>query len=266
MCARRNRSGRHILATAVLTGLQEYNQSRRPSPSSPSSSSRSFQEPMAQGISYIPPNYTDPIDPNPPAYEDIDSPGTSKNANSGRLVDEKQQLHRLSTSERVPPHVSDNYNPNTGLDDSIPRFIPPPTTLATTTTTPHAQPPLIALTPATTRSTTSSTSTLNSPHSQSLDHLLASITHYYDTQIKLHSSRPAVVKKLEYKKAKKLLKAEKKYNDHLLKGKEMKYEIKMEKRAEKMEKWADVMVKKSVGRHEKHVRKHGRCCDHVAVN
>lgn len=74
------------------------------------------------------------------------------------------------------------------------------------------------------------------------------------------------MRKLEYKKAKKLLKAEKKYNDYLAKGKDMKYEIKMERRAEKIEKWTEVVVKKSVGRHEKHVRKHGRCCDHVGVN
>ncbi|KAF3162590.1 hypothetical protein TWF788_001960 [Orbilia oligospora] len=84
--------------------------------------------------------------------------------------------------------------------------------------------------------------------------------------IKLHSSRSATVRKLEYKKAKKLLKAEKKYKDHLSKGKDMKYETKMEKRAEKMEKWTEFMVKKSVGKHEKHVKKHGRCCDHVPVN
>ncbi|KAK6516113.1 hypothetical protein TWF506_006023 [Arthrobotrys conoides] len=256
MCNNHRHRQRHILATAILTGLQEYNHSRNPHPSSSSSSSRSFQEPMAQGITYIPPHYTEDarIDPNPPAYDSID---TSTTTPSTTIVDEKRQLYRLSTEEQVPPHVSEDYNPNTGLDDSnsIPRFISPAVSAA--------EPPLIALSPATTTTTSTSSS---APHSESLTHLLAAITQYFDTQIKLQSIHPATVRKLEYKKAKKLLKAEKKYNDHLSKGKDMKYVIKMEKRAEKMEKWAEIVVKKSVGRHEKHVRKHGRCCDHVSVN
>ncbi|KAF3123518.1 hypothetical protein TWF703_000730 [Orbilia oligospora] len=154
---------------------------------------------MTKGIAYMPPHYTEEatIDPNPPAYESLTSTTTSTTT----IIDEKQQLCRLSTEEQVPPHVSEGYNPNTGLDSSssVPR-------------------------------------------------------------------RPTTVRKLEYKKAKKLLKAEKKYKDHLSKGKDTKYEIKMEKRAEKVEKWTEFMVKKSVGKHEKHVKKHGRCCDHVPVN
>ncbi|KAF3317362.1 hypothetical protein TWF173_011014 [Orbilia oligospora] len=203
MCNNHPRRQRQILATAILTSLQEYSNSRNPRPYSPSSSSdsssHSFQEPMTKGIAYMPPHYTEEatIDPNPPAYESLASTTTP----TATIIDEKQQLYRLSTEEQVPPHVNEGYNPNTGLDssNSVPR-------------------------------------------------------------------RPATVRKLEYKKAKKLLKAEKKYKDHLSKGKDMKYEIKMEKRAEKVEKWTEFMVKKSVGKHEKHVKKHGRCCDHVPVN
>ncbi|KAF3213106.1 hypothetical protein TWF106_008964 [Orbilia oligospora] len=261
MCNNHPRRQRRILANAILTSLQEYSNSRNPRPYSPSSSSNSsshsFQEPMTKGIAYMPPHYTEEatIDPNPPAYESLASTTTPTTT----VIDEKQQLCRLRTEEQVPPHVSEGYNPNTGLDssNSAPRYIPP------TVSADAAQLPSITLSPATTRTTTTTSS---APQSESLNHLLASITQYFDTQIKLHSSRPATVRKLEYKKAKKLLKAEKKYKDHLSKGKDMKYETKMEKRAEKMEKWTEFMVKKSVGKHEKHVKKHGRCCDHVPVN
>ncbi|KAK6508825.1 hypothetical protein TWF481_003593 [Arthrobotrys musiformis] len=234
MC-RHHRNQRHILAAAIVTTLQEYQQSKSRDPPS----SRSFQEPMTRGIAYLPPNYSssEGVDPNPPSYEEVPSSTTN-------IIDEKQRLYRLSTEEQVPPHAMGEYNRNTGLSDE--RGIPAP--------------PLITLSPATTTTTNTTTHTSAAAHPESLTHLLNSITLYFDTQIKLHSSNPSLVRKLEYKKAKKLLKAEKKYQDHFAKGKDGKYESKMEKRAEKMEKWADVVVKRSVGRHEKFVRRHGGCC------
>ncbi|KAK6362616.1 hypothetical protein TWF730_000072 [Orbilia blumenaviensis] len=263
---------RTLLASAILTGLQQYQQSRRTS-SQPTiqNPSRSFQEPMVRGITYIPPHYNEPADPNPPAYEEVAA--TAKPS----LIDEKQSLYRLSTEDAVPPHVrarvaviddDGSYNPNTGLDSSVtaaatPRFI--------------NTPPLITLSPATT--TTSTVSAIptnnesNKPKDAALTHLLSAISLYFDTQITLHGdSRPATVRKLEYKKAKKLLKAEKKYIEHMAKKEKKchngsnkcgerseRYTEKMEKRAEKMERWTEWVVQKAGEREERlrHVRGYG---------
>ena len=55
---------------------------------------------------------------------------------------------------------------------------------------------------------------------------------------------------------------EKKFNDHLAKGKDAKHYHKIEKRAEKMEKWAEWALRKSIERHEKRGghRERGRGC------
>ncbi|KAK6535822.1 hypothetical protein TWF281_000072 [Arthrobotrys megalospora] len=248
MC-RRNRQQRSLIAGALLVGFQEY-QSRKSRGLPPSTmdtgtttttTTRSFQEPMTQGITYMAPQYVEPIDPNPPAYEDV----TMDTRSIPAIVDQKRLLYRLSTEEQVPPHVNPDYNPNTGLDTSIPRNMPAP--------------PLITLSPATTSTLTPTTSS-TIHRSTSLSHLLEAISLYFDTQIKLHADSPATVRKLEYKKAKKLLKAEKKFNEHMAKGKDSKHGLKMEKRAEKMEKWTEWVLQKSVEHHEKHVKRHGRCC------
>ncbi|KAF3916785.1 hypothetical protein ABW20_dc0108218 [Dactylellina cionopaga] len=247
MCGRRRQQQRGLIATALLAGLQDY-QSRRsralpPSTSPSTSTSRnmhhtaSFQEPMVQGIAYMAPQYEAPIDPNPPAYEEVP---TERAARPMNLVDEKQNLYKLNTEEQVPPHTHEGYGRNTGLD-STPRSIPAPVVVA----------PYIATSPEFSHRATPNHSSNHSSES-TLAHLLEAIALYFDTQIKLNAENPAKTRRLESKKAQKLEKAERKYKEYMEKraesGKSAKQDEKMERRAEKMEKWTEWVLKKSLER------------------
>ncbi|KAK6532105.1 hypothetical protein TWF694_003267 [Orbilia ellipsospora] len=274
MCARRQRQQRGIIATALLASLQEYQERRSTSRALPPTGSRgvphtqSFQEPMIQGVTYMAPQYHEPVDPNPPAYEEAtgQSPSVAEQPQYPSIADEKRQLYRLSTEEQVPPHVHANYQPNTGLDtnaipqlntnvhDSVPRSVPVPTIVT----------PVTPVTPAYSPHPTTSTSRhhessghsnipSNAPNAREvLAHLLESIAIYYDTQMKLNADKPSKVRQLEHKKERKLEKAEKKFNEHLAKGKDTeRSEAKLAKRAEKMDKWTEWVLKKNIERDEK---------------
>jgi len=195
---------------------------------------------MIQGVAYSAPRYIEPVDPNPPAYEEVPTLGSERPRS---LVDEKQQLYRLSTEDRIPPHVAENYGPNTGLDTTL-RSLPTPTT-------PHPAPSV----------TYPHNDTAHRPANDTLNNLLDAIKLYFDTQIKLNSDKPTKVRHLEAKKTRKLEKAERKYKEYIAKGKDSKHEAKMERRAEKMEKWTEWVLKRSIEHGERtHERANGRHC------
>ncbi|EPS39082.1 hypothetical protein H072_7172 [Dactylellina haptotyla CBS 200.50] len=232
MCARHRRQQRGLLAAALLTGLQEYQKSKqsRTQALPPAQREGSFQEPMMQGVTYMAPQYVQPVDPNPPAYEevatDLEQPRT--------LVDQKLHMYKLNTEEQLPPHAHETYNPNTGLD-SGPRSVSSPITAPSIRSTP--------------RDSIHSTRTQKTS-ADVLVQLQDAISLYFDTQIKLNANNPSKLRKLEYKKAKKLAKAEKKFHEHMAKGKDGKYEAKMVRRADKMEKWTEWVLKKSMEHHD----------------
>ncbi|KAK6343816.1 hypothetical protein TWF696_007476 [Orbilia brochopaga] len=272
MNGRRRRQQRGIIATALLTGLQEYQSARARSQADASASSQhpnphhsnSFQEPMIEGVAYMAPHYAEPVDPNPPAYEEVVAREASQeHGQTTNLVDEKRQMYKLRTAEEIPPHEQLAYQPNTGLE-SIPRSIPAP---------PIESPHTPIYTPASTIYASSLHSashdrSSSAPHdqdhqsehpSEALTHLLAAISLYFDTQIKLHEGNNGKTRRLEAKKAQKLAKAERKYKDHLAKGKDSKYDHKMAKRADKMERWTEWVLRKAAER-EAHGRR--ECCCH----
>ncbi|KAF3911159.1 hypothetical protein AA313_de0208717 [Arthrobotrys entomopaga] len=278
MCARRQRQQRGIIAAALLTSLQEYQARRSASQALPPAGSRgvphtqSFQEPMIQGVTYIAPRYHEAIDPNPPAYEEATGQSPSvveqPRATYPSIADEKRQLYRLSTEEQVPPHVHADYQPNTGLEtnaipqlnDNVPDSVPRKGSVPTIVTPVTPMTPAYSPHPATSTSrhhdsgSSYGQSNNSNPHDsrEVLAHLLESISIYYDTQMKLNADKPSKVRQLEHKKERKLEKAEKKFNEHLIKGKDSeKGEAKLAKRAEKMEKWTEWVLKKSIERDEK---------------
>lgn len=222
---------------------------------------------MIQGVAYIAPHYAEPVDPNPPAYEEVVTNGQASSVqqpeHSSNIVDEKQNMYKLRTAERVPPHEQVGYQPNTGLD-YVPRSVPAPPieSLQTPIYTPvsssyssHSRDE--GLSPSHDHDRSSEHS------SDALKHLLAAISLYFDTQIRLHGRDNGRTRRLEAKKAKKLAKAERKYKEHLAKGKDSKYDQKMTRRADKMERWTEWMLQKSADRCE-HRRRECRCCQRRA--
>ncbi|KAF3924552.1 hypothetical protein ABW21_db0207746 [Orbilia brochopaga] len=75
----------------------------------------------------------------------------------------------------------------------------------------------------------------------------------------LHDGDNGKTRRLEAKKTQKLAKAERKFKDHLAKGKDSRYEHKMARRADKMERWTEWVLRKSAERSERGRREcHGR--------
>ncbi|EWC44393.1 hypothetical protein DRE_01219 [Drechslerella stenobrocha 248] len=235
-CHCRRRQQRGLVTSAILTGLNEY-QNRKadrepralPSSSRASSSMPSafFQEPMVQGTTYAHASsrQVHPVDPNPPPYEDVlEAAAPEKSAPPPpHTVDTRHYSYDTDIAGRVPPHEHQDYQPNAN-QDYIPRFVP-------------ASP----LTPV-----PSSTSRFShEPPSEALARLLKAITSYYDARINLAGTDSSKRHRLEVKKAKKLAKAEKKHVEHLAKGKESKYNYKMARRAAKMEMSADWVTERS---------------------
>jgi len=73
----------------------------------------------------------------------------------------------------------------------------------------------------------------------------------------LNEGNPNKVRHLESKKARKLQKAERKFAEHAARGKDTRYNAKIEKRAEKMEKWTEWVIQRWID-HDAYTNGQGR--------
>jgi len=127
------RQQRGVVAAALLTAFREY-QSRKSLPTSTSREgsnlSTSFQEPMINGVAYKAPEYSETINPHPPTYDEVIDSELS--GGYPTIAQEKQQIFRLSTDERMPPHAYvETHEPNSA---AVPRFTPDPAPLVSSST------------------------------------------------------------------------------------------------------------------------------------